>query len=77
MTMQGDFECLLDTDGFKHIDIQVQRRHERYRRTSEFKDSNLRPDLTMKIETIRKYIRTETTRRNTRWIRRKTEFNSD
>ena len=77
MAMQGDFECLLDTDGFKHIDIQIQRRHERYRRISEFKDSNLRPDLIMKIETIRKYTRTETTRRSIGWIKRKTALDSE
>ena len=29
MAMQGDFGCLLDDDGFKHIDIQIQRRGER------------------------------------------------
>ena len=28
MAMQGDFECVLGDDGFKHIDIQIQRRSE-------------------------------------------------
>ena len=42
MAMQGDFECLLhDDDGFKHIDIQIQRRRERDERRLGFKDSNL------------------------------------
>ena len=59
MTMQGDFECLLDDDGFKHIDIQIQRRSERHGRTPGFKDSNLRPDSMMKTS------KAETARRNT------------
>ena len=41
MTMQGDFECLLDADGLKHIKTQIQRRSERQGRTPGFKDSNL------------------------------------
>ena len=41
MTMQGDFECLLDDDGLKHINTQIQRRSERQGRTPGFKDSNL------------------------------------
>ena len=40
--MQGDFECLLDDDGFKHIDIQIQRRSERHGRTPGFNDSNVK-----------------------------------
>ena len=36
-----DFECLLNNDGFKHTDIQSQRRSERYGRTLGFKDSNV------------------------------------
>ena len=32
MAMQGEFECLLDEDGFKHIDTQTQRRRERHGR---------------------------------------------
>ena len=39
--MQGDFECLLDNDGFKHIETQIQRRSERHGRTPGFKDSNV------------------------------------
>ena len=41
MAMQGHFECLLDDDGLKHINTQIQRRSERQRRTLVFKDSNL------------------------------------
>ena len=41
MTMQGDFEHLLEDDGLKHITTQIQRRSERQGRTSEVKDSNL------------------------------------
>ena len=41
MAMQGDFECLLNKDGFEHTDIQIQRRSERYGRTPGFKDSNV------------------------------------
>ena len=41
MTMQGDFECLLDDDGLKHINTQIQRRSEQQGRTLGFKDSNL------------------------------------
>ena len=44
--------CLLDDDGFKHIDIQIQRRSERHGRIPGFKDSNLRPDSMMKTETM-------------------------
>ena len=36
-----DFECLLDHDGFKHTDIQIQRRSERHGRTPGFKYSNV------------------------------------
>ena len=53
MTMQGDFENLLEDDGLKHINTQFQRRSERQGRTLEFKDSNLRPDAKMKTETMR------------------------
>ena len=42
MAIQGDIECLLNYDGFKHIDIQNQRRSERYGRTHGFKDSNVK-----------------------------------
>ena len=41
MTMRCDFEYLLDDDGLKHINTQIQRRSERQGRTLEFKDSNL------------------------------------
>ena len=44
--MRCDFECLLDGDGFKHIDIQIQRRSERHWKTPGFKDSNLRMMVT-------------------------------
>ena len=41
LAMQGDnFECLLDDDGFKHIDT-LQRCSKRLGRTPGFKDSNL------------------------------------
>ena len=52
MAMQSEFECLLDDDGFRHIDVQTQRRRERHGRTPGFKDSNLRPDSMMKTETM-------------------------
>ena len=52
MAVQGDFECLLDGDGFKHFDIQIQRRSERHGRTPGFKDWKLRSDLMMKTETM-------------------------
>ena len=77
MAMQGDFECSLDAHRFKHIDIEVQRRHERHGRTPEFKGSNLRLDSMRKTETMRKYTKMETTRRNTGWIQRKTELDSE
>ena len=38
---QGDFGCLLDDDGLKHMNTQIQRRSERQGRTSRVKDSNL------------------------------------
>ena len=41
MTLQDDFECLLDDDGLKRIHTQIQRRIERQERTPGFKDSNL------------------------------------
>ena len=41
MTMQCDFEYLLEDDVLKHINTQLQRRSERHGRTPEFKDSNL------------------------------------
>ena len=41
MAMQGDFGCLLDNDGFKHIDIQIQGHSERHGKTLGFKYSNV------------------------------------
>ena len=41
MTMQGDFEYLLEENGLNHINTQIQRRSERQGRTLGFKDSNL------------------------------------
>ena len=41
MAMQRDFGCLLDNDGFKHIDIQIKRRSEPHGRAPGFKDSNV------------------------------------
>ena len=70
MTMQGDFECLLDDDGLKHINTPIQRHSERQGRTPGIKDSNMRPGSMVKTNT-------ETTRRNTDLIRRKTEFDSE
>ena len=52
MAMQGDFQCLLDDDGFKQINIQIQRRSERHGRTPGLKDSNLRSGSMMKTETM-------------------------
>ena len=37
----GEFECSMDNDEFKHIDIQIQRRSERHGWTSRFEDSNV------------------------------------
>ena len=68
----GDFVCLLDDDGFKHIDIQIRRHSERYGRTPGFKDSNFN-DKNRDNE----FSKTETTKRNTGLIRRKTELDSD
>ena len=39
--MQGDFECSLDNDEFKHIDIHIQRRSERHGRTPTQQGVNL------------------------------------
>ena len=61
MTMQGDFQYLLEDDGFKHVNTPIQRRSERQGRTPGFKDSNLRPDSMMKTETTRRNTKTETT----------------
>ena len=41
MTIQGDFECLLEDEGLKHIDTQIQRHSQRQGRKPGFKDSNL------------------------------------
>ena len=49
--MQGDFEYLLEDDGLKRINTQIQRRNERVGGTLEFKDSILRLDSMMKTET--------------------------
>ena len=71
MAMQGDFDCLLDDDGFKHIGIQILQRSERHGRPLGFIDSNLRLDSMMKTDTMSK------SRRNTGLIRRKTESDSE
>ena len=52
MAMQGDFECLLDDDGLKQIDIQIQRRSERHGRTPGLKGLALRLASMMKTETM-------------------------
>ena len=52
--MQGDFECLLNNDGFKHTDIQIQRRSERHERTPGFKDSNANNLVTSDQTNIRR-----------------------
>ena len=46
LATQGDFECLLNSDGFKHTDSQIQRRSERYGRTPGFKGSNVNNHVT-------------------------------
>ena len=53
MAMQGDFECLWNNDGFKHTDIQIQRRSERHGRTPGFKDSNVNNLMTIDQTNIR------------------------
>ena len=52
--MQGDFESVLNIDGFKHTDIQIQRRSERYGRTLGFKDSNVNNLVTTDQTNIRR-----------------------
>ena len=52
--MQGDFECLLDSDGFKHTDIRIQRRSERHGRTPGFNDSNVNNLVTSDQTNIRR-----------------------
>ena len=54
MAMQGDFECLLNNDGFKHTDIQIQRRSEWHERTPGFKDSNVNNLVTSDQTNIRR-----------------------
>ena len=54
MAMQCDSECLLDDEGFKHINIQTQRRSERQGRTPGFKDSNLNNLVTSDQTNIRR-----------------------
>ena len=48
MAMQGDF------DGFKHADIQIQRRSERHGRTPGFKYSNVNDLVTSDLTNIRR-----------------------
>ena len=52
--MHGDFEWWLDDEGFKHIDIQIQRRSERHGRTLGFKDSNVNNLVTFDQTNIRR-----------------------
>ena len=51
LALLEDLEYLLEDDGLKHINTQIQRRSERQETTPEFKDSNLRPGSMMKTET--------------------------
>ena len=73
--MQGDFEYLLDDDGLKHINTQIQRRNEPQGRTPEFKYSNLNNPVMVNCD---HWIRTHHQNRdNTGLIRRKTEPDSE
>ena len=51
---RDDFECLLDDDGFKHTDIQIQRRSERHGRTLGFKDSHVNNLVTSDQSNVRR-----------------------
>ena len=75
MTMQGYVECLLDDYGFKHTDIQIQRRSARHGRTPGFKRFKFASWFNDENRD-NEYTKTETTRRNTGLIRRKTESGS-